>query len=341
MRPIRLFAFALLVPFALGASAQAMTVTAATELRLAPDGRELASMRAGAVVQAGAQSGAWTLVTVDGWLHVSTVGPKRDSFPVSVKSPAGALMRATPDRNAPVLAQLDDGMGLSLVQRGDQWLRVRRAGWVQSKMLRAGAAPMAAAPAPAPAAPPPAATVAAVPPPAPAAPPESMPGDVAVAHRATILTAPSGHTLGTLDSATRLVTGPVERGWVKVTLEGWVRQSDIVPLDSAPISTISAADLRADPDKYRGRTVRWVVQVIAFQTADPLRKGLANDEPYLLARGPGDESSLLYLALPASLLDLAKSLRPLSSVVVIARVRVGRSDPSGVPVLDLQRIIQR
>ena len=348
MRPFRSFVLALLVPLAPRAFAQAMTVTAATELRLAPDGRELASMRTGAVVQGGAASGGWTQVTVDGWLHVSTIGPKRDSFPLSVKSPAGALMRASPERTGVVVAQLDDGMGLSLVQRGDQWFRVKRMGWIQTKKLKSGAAPVAAtppkpaaAPAPAPTAPASAPTTAAVPPPTPTAPPESMPGDVAIARRTAILTAPTGHPLGTLDSATRLVTGPVERGWVKVTLEGWVRQADVVPLDTASISAISAADLRAEPDKYKGRTVRWVVQVIAFQTADPLRKGLANDEPYLLARGPGAESSLLYLALPESLLDLAKSLKPLSSVVVIARVRVGKSEPSGVPVLDLQRIIQR
>jgi hypothetical protein len=138
-----------------------------------------------------------------------------------------------------------------------------------------------------------------------------------------------------------LVTGPQDRGWVKVTLEGWVRQADLLPLDSAALSTISAADLRADPEKYRGQTVRWSVQVMAYQTADPLRKGLGPDEPYLLARGPGNESALLYLALPPSLMEAGKALKPLSNIVVIARVRSGRSDPSGVPVLDLQRIIQQ
>ena len=87
--------------------------------------------------------------------------------------------------------------------------------------------------------------------------------------------------------------------------------------------------------------MRWVVQVIAMQTADPLRKGLSPDEPYLLARGPGSESSLLYVAVPPSLLELAKSLKPLSTVVILAKVRVGRSEPSGVPILDLQRVVER
>jgi len=339
MRTDRLAILTLLLPAVLSAQAPGPgTVTAATELRIAPDSRVLAQLRVGGGVRILASKPGWTQVAVEGWLHVSVLGPKRDSFALSVKSPNGALMRAAADRAAPVVAQLQDGMGLEQVQRTEQWARVRRTGWVLSKALKAGAppAPVAVAPVPPPALPPPAAMA-----PAPTTPPESLPGDVAVSRRTKILTAPTGQQLGTLDSATRLVTGVSERGWVKVTLEGWVKQADLIPLDSAPISAISAADLRTDPDKYLGRTVRWVVQVIAMQTADPLRKGLSPDEPYLLMRGPGSESSLLYVALPPSLVELAKSLKPLSTVVILAKVRVGRSEPSGVPILDLQRVVER
>lgn len=338
MRVPRLAILALILPAALGAQT-AGSITAITDLYNAPDGRVLASVKVGAPVQTLAVKNGWSEIAMDGWLHVSVIGPKRDSFPLSVKSPNGALMRATADRNGAVVALVEDGMGLQQVQRTDQWAHVRRIGWVLSKAVKNGAAPL-----PAPVAPPVAAKPNA-PVPTPAAPasvpPEALPGDVSVARRTAILTAPSGRTLGTLDSATRLVTGPAERGWVKVTLEGWVRQADLVPLDSAPISALSAADLRSDPEKYKGRTVRWVVQVIAFQNADPLRKGMSVDEAYLLAHGPGSESSLLYLALPPSLIDLGRSLKPLSSVVILARVRSGKSEPSGVPILDVQRIVQR
>jgi len=37
----------------------------------------------------------------------------------------------------------------------------------------------------------------------------------------------------------------------------------------------------------------------------------------------------------------AKALQPLSDILVLARVRVGRSEPSGVPVLDVLRIVPR
>ena len=337
MRIHRLAILALLLPAALCAQAPGPgTIAAATELRLAPDGRVLAQLKPGAGAQILASKNGWTQVALEGWLHVSVLGPKRDSFALSVQSPNGALMRAAGERTAPVVAQLGDGMGLQLMQRTDQWARVRRTGWVLSKNVRSGAPPPVVATA-APAPPGPAPALA----PVSSTPAESLPGDVAVSRRTRILTAPTGQELGVLDSATRLVTGVSDRGWVKVTLEGWVKQADLIPLDSAPISAISAADLRTDPDKYLGRTVRWVVQVIAMQTADPLRKGLSPDEPYLLMRGPGSESSLLYVALPPSLVELAKSLKPLSTVVILAKVRVGRSEPSGVPILDLQRVVER
>ena len=131
-----------------------------------------------------------------------------------------------------------------------------------------------------------------------------------------------------------------ERGWVRVRVEGWVKAEDMVPADSSLRAALSAADLRADPEGTRGRLVRWTVQVIKLQRADPLRKGLALDEPYLLARGPGDENALLYLAVPPSLLELAKSLAPLDEVLVTARVRNGRSEPVGVPILDLQTLVR-
>jgi hypothetical protein len=126
-----------------------------------------------------------------------------------------------------------------------------------------------------------------------------------------------------------------DRGWVRVSLEGWMRESDLVAADSS-VSQISAADLRTNPDQYVGRTVRWAVTALAFQTADPLRKDMRPDEPYLLARGPGSENALLYLALPAELVDRARALEPMTQLVVTARVRTGRSDPSGVPILDVQ-----
>jgi hypothetical protein len=83
------------------------------------------------------------------------------------------------------------------------------------------------------------------------------------------------------------------------------------------------------------------VEFLALQSADQLRRDMVPDEPYILARGPGAENALLYLAVPPSLLDAAHALPPLAPLIITARVRVGRSDPTGVPILDLVTLARR
>jgi hypothetical protein len=77
------------------------------------------------------------------------------------------------------------------------------------------------------------------------------------------------------------------------------------------------------------------VQVLALQKADPLRRELASEEPYFLAKGPGSEDALIYLAIPPSLVGEARSVQPLTRLLVTARVRSGRSQPVGIPILDI------
>lgn len=131
-----------------------------------------------------------------------------------------------------------------------------------------------------------------------------------------------------------------EREWVRVRLEGWLKESDLVVADSA-LRPLSTADLRSDPVGSQGKLVRWEIQSIALRTADPLRTGLNNGEPYLLALGPAPERALVYLAVPPSLIPAARNLAPMADVVVTARVRNGRSEPAGVPVLELQSLTKR
>lgn len=128
---------------------------------------------------------------------------------------------------------------------------------------------------------------------------------------------------------------------MRVRAEGWLREGELIAADSSLRSSPSAADLRTSPDAFRGQLVRWSVQLLALQRADPLRKDLSPDEPYLLARGPGTENALLYLAIPPELLESARALPPLATVIITARVRTGRSDPAGVPVLDLRSIARQ
>jgi hypothetical protein len=120
-----------------------------------------------------------------------------------------------------------------------------------------------------------------------------------------------------------------------------VRATDIVPAESQVLGIRSAADLRADPVGTRGKIVRWEVEVISLQNADPLRSDLAQDEPYLLVRGPGTENSLMYVAVPGYLLTSVRALPPLARITILARVRTGRSEPVGIPVLDLESLTRQ
>ncbi len=131
-----------------------------------------------------------------------------------------------------------------------------------------------------------------------------------------------------------------DRDWVRVRLEGWVRESDLVLADST-LRSLSAADVRANPAAAQRKLVRWDVEAIALQTADAIRTGLQTGEQYLLALGPGAEKTLMYIVVPASLLQSARGLPPMAPITVTARIRNGRSDPAGVPVLDLQSLTRR
>lgn len=161
----------------------------------------------------------------------------------------------------------------------------------------------------------------------------------------TIRTAPSTTTsvtpaIGQLAKGAPVQVIARDRDWVRVRLEGWVRETDLAIADST-LRPLSAADVRSDPEGSRGKLVQWEVEAVALQTADPLRTGLQSGEPYLLALGPGAEKTLMYIAVPDSLLASARSLAPLAQITVIARVRSGRSEPAGVPILDLQSLTRR
>ena len=299
-------------------------------------------MRAGGALKTGAVKGSWTAITIEGYLHQSVVSARRNAL--TVNAPSGAALRASAKPDAQIIAVVEDNAAMDKLSTSGEWYHVKRDAWMKTSEIKEAKA----APPPPPPKPATVASRASAPAPAPAPTPSpargdagAASGDFAAAHPLVLRAAPDGTPAGTADSAARVHIIARDHGWARVEMDGWVRESELVPVDSSSVSAVSAADLRSDPDRYKGSTVRWVVQAISVQAADPLRKGLAPDEPYLLARGPGSESSLLYLALPPALVAGARALQPLSYIMVLARVRLGRSDPSGVPILDVLRIVPR
>ena len=316
----------------------AQTVTTrATDLLTEPGGRPVATIVAGASVQPGRARGEFTEVTIHGFVSAGLLAGPRESFPLSVRGD-GTRLRAAANTGAPILAEMRSGMGLMRIAARGQWVEVRRTGWINSAALAAvstAASPRADQAAD---------TAGAHRDLGPAAaqmPTALAPRELMIDDRVPLRAAPDGGTLATLETGTPLTPLARERGWIRVRVEGWVPEGAVTAADTALRASLSAADLRADPAGTRGKLVRWNVQVLALQTADPLRPDLAPDEPYLLARGPGSENALLYLAVPPSLLNVARQIPALSEVTITARVRTGRSEPVGVPVLDLLVLARR
>ena len=336
------------------------SVRAATPFLAAPAGRELATVRPAASLRTATARQGHTQVTLDGFVDGSLLGSGRDSFPTVVKAPSGARLRSAGRSDATIVADLRDGMGVTVISRTGTWVRVRRTGWVSSAALAASprtpstnvpterarsgrsgtpaGPPQVAAPprnsgadsATAPSTPAPVATL-------PAPPSGALtPTDTAGLH-----VAPNGRAVARLDSGAHLTVLARDGGWTRVRVEGWVRDADVIPADTALRLSLSAADIRAAPDEARGALVRWEIQFIAVQRADQLRRDLRPGEPYILARGPGAETGLLYLAIPPTLLAEVERFEPLQALIVTARVRVGRSEPVGIPVLDLLSAARR
>jgi hypothetical protein len=374
MRPIRsLLIFLCAAPLAAPLAAQSALIADAT-VRSTPGGSVVALLKEGTTVSTGTARNGYVYVTFTGWMDGSNLGPARDSFPAHLTGKIAMRLRSAPSMRGVILGEVRPLAGIFTSGKQGSWVNVRRSGWVDANTLPAAASSRAAATAtkaPAKAEPPaskapatrPAATKAAPPAntkaaPAPArnAPAKSQPepkveaplvadavpviellpeGTLRVARTTIGRNAPNGLAVGQIGAGSYVVPLARSRGWVRVRSEVWVPERDVVPADSTYGAALSAADLRADPEGTRGKTVRWEVQVLALQYADPLRRDLAKDEPYFLAKGPGAEDQLLYLAIPPSLLAEARSTQALTRLLVTARVRTGRSQPVGIPILDI------
>lgn len=318
--------------------AQVQLVVSA-DLRAKPGGPAVALLSPGTRLTTGATSGAETLVTFEGWVDGSRLGGRRDSFPASVSGRLTLRVRSQPSTKGTIIAVLQPGAGLHIVSRQGNWTRVRRAAWIRTAVLQravAGARAVAGPAAPV------AAPQASAGPPAPAQDKANAAGEPAAiaSTGARFRDLPVGRVLGSIAGGSTVEVMARESGWVRVRADGWIAEKDLVTGASVAPPSLTAADLRADPQAMKGHVVQWDVEVMAFQIADPLRVELAREEPYLLVRGPGAENALLYLAVPEMLLTEARALGPLAKITVTARVRSGRSEPAGTPILDLLSMIK-
>lgn len=346
LRRLPACAVAVFLLFAPGLSAQQVReISTATRLRKEPKGVELASLPAGTSVQPKRTQGDWHEVVIEGWIfNRSTEKTRREGYDLVVTAPKGENLRSAP--NGELVGRVRTG---TLLLKGDvrgAWTRVRRTGWVPRAAVKSpapkAATPPAARPEPTPlveseltepvesgALP----AQAAAP-----APPDKAAADTErgqVARETALLAAPEGSQYATLQAGapTRVVGRSGD--WVRVQLEGWVRESDLTPGSDASLGRVTAAEVRADPPRYIGRTVDWRLELIAVQTADELRIEMPKGQTYLLTRGPLPEPGFVYVMVTQSQANEFRSLQALQELTLRVTIKAPRTRFLATPVVEL------
>ena len=313
------------------------------DLHRDPDGAPLVTLPAGAEVEAGKADGDWRQVTVEGWIYRPSTSPtQRDGFDLVVTSDEGENLRQVP--NGPIVGRAREGTLLERVGEKGKWFRVRRDGWVPREAVtqpkqaasrnRARTEPDTTRPAQGraqarrPAVPP--ATA------APAAGSAASTIEGVETIKATGLSPmPDSAPAATLSAGTpaRVIDRAGE--WVRVQLDGWVRESDVKPAEAGVLAGITAAQVRATPDRFVGQTLDWRLQIIAVQVADELRPEIARGQPYLLTRGPLPEPGFVYVTIPPERINEFRSVPPLQEMVLRVTLKAARTRYLNTPVADL------
>lgn len=278
--------------------------------------------------------GAWLEVTVQGWIWAPSVGRvNREGHNLIVTRAGGENLRSGP--GGQVIARVEEGCLLDEVSRNGNWVRVRRAAWMWGGSLeRVGQVASVSVPNPR-------AASGARDPRAETLQDTTMSLDtvgldrVIVRDGSALRDVPGGEPAATIvrDWAVRVLARSGE--WVRVQTEGWVREEELLPAAAGVIVGVSGAEVRSSPEAFEGKLVQWNVQFISIQTADELRPEMQVGERYMLARGPLPEYGFMYLILSEDQVREAGRLPPLADLVVIGRIRVGRSSYLGNPVLEL------
>ena len=308
-------------------------------------GRRLAQLEVGTAVQPGTVQGDWTAITIDGWIFKSSVGPTAiNGFDVAVTKTPSENLRVTP--GGAVTAHLIAGFAFEKLGVQGGWMHVRRRGWVKTSALSAIMnATSASGRPPSPATPSSGGTAGSTRPAGrrqPGAAPDTAPAPAPVdptrvlsARPTTLYRAPDGTSDGSLATGAPLRVLGRTGDWTRVQLEGWVKTNDLQAAPPGVLVGVSAAELRAEPDRYVGQSLRWTLQVIAVNTADDLRPDIPTGATYLLARGPVPERSFVYVVVPDAQRAAVQALASLATVQTTVRVRTGRSKFVGNPVVDL------
>jgi hypothetical protein len=331
-------------------------ISTATRLRREPGGIALASLPAGTSVEPKRSRGDWHEVEVEGWIFTrSTQRTNRDGFDLVVSSPGGENIRQAP--NGQVVAQIREGTLLLKDEVQGGWTRVRRTGWVPRTAMASAAptAPKTAVQSSIPesrddSAPVETGAITPLTPPeqtappqpqarAPAEPNRSATNRAEVTRETAMFAAPEEGQFGTIQAGASARVLGRSGDWTRVQLEGWVRDSDLKGGPQGALTGITAAEVRADPPSYIGRTVDWRLELIAVQTADELRTEMTPGQLYLLTRGPLPEPGFVYVTVSEEQATEFRAMQALQDLVLRVVIKAPRTRFLATPVVQLVSIV--
>jgi hypothetical protein len=306
-------------------------ISSDTRLRKDPDGTPLVSLPAGTEVEAHDARGNWHEVEIDGWIFTSSLSPTtRDGFDLVVSASGGENIRESP--NGQVIGRARSGALFRKLETSGDWTHVSRAGWVPSAAVSTSAPDKTTADTPAVAQPqgaPVQTAVAATP-----AKPLSDSDRASVSKETPLNATPQGGPYATLQSGAPARILGRSGDFVRVQVEGWVRESDLEEAAGGALTGITAADVRSDPSHYLGKTLEWRLQLIAVQTADELRTEIPRGQNYLLTRGPLPEPGFVYVTVTPSQAAEFKTLPALQELTLRVTVKAARTKYLTTPVVE-------
>jgi hypothetical protein len=338
-------------------AAQQRRGVAPTSIHAAPSGVVLARLPDRTTLATGSSRSGWREVTLDGWVATSLLrADRRNGFDVSVTG-TDVRLRAAPD--GAQIALLEKGMLLDRVGTRGRWTHVRRRGWVRGSAIAAPAPATAARQSPRTTAPRPADSARAtatrdtqpdsaaayrpMQAPAPAGTtPATTPADTEImeaARAASLHAVPEGPRSGSFVPGTPVTIVGRAGEWVRVRAEGWVRESELKPATGGPLVGVTAAEVRANPERYVGQTVEWRLQYVSTAVADELRPEMPPGQPYILARGPLPEPGFVYLMVTPQELAQISAFPALTELTVRASVRAARTRFLATPVIQLRTLV--
>lgn len=290
-------------------------------LRATPNGEIIARLNKGMLLARVAERNGWVRVRRTGWVRRERFTEPVETAALAGQGGADGAAPAKPEPKPKPKAAQQPAPAAKPTQQPAAPVKPTQQPTVAAKPAK-------------PAAPPPATATAA---PAPAVAPGEAP--VELARAAPLFAQPGSGPLADLAQGASGRVLSQQGEWVRVQVEGWVREGDLKPGSGAALVGVTAAEVRADPARYVGQTVEWRTQFISIQQPDELRSELLARQPFLLTRGPLPEPGFVYVIVSREQLEQFKSLPALQELTLRVTIKAARTKYLATPVVELVSVV--